>query len=154
MKKGQLIKHAFQSELMNVKIAYGGEKISFNLYSETVVDENKINSEIQEQPSVYGFLSMLHKRLIRQAQDMKREMEKTYSEVYIKYKEKIDDNTGRPTANELAKEKATASTRYQKSIIAYHAAQHEADIIEVCVRTFEQRQSLIQTLSANIRKER
>jgi len=79
-------------------------------------------------------------------------MEKTYAEVYIKMKDKIDDNTGRPTANELAKEKATASTRYQKSIQMYHKAQHEADIVEVCVRTFEQRQQLIQTLSANIRK--
>jgi len=152
MKKGQLIKYSFGSELMNITVKYGEEDFSFNLYAETTVDENTINREIQEQPSAYAFLGMLHKKLIRKAVDKKREMEKTYSDVYIKAKERIDENTGRPTAQELAKEKANASTRYQKAIMIYHDAQHEADIIEVCVRSFEQRQSLIQTLSANIRK--
>lgn len=152
MKKGELLKQSMSSELMDIVIAYGNEKVSFNLYAETVVNENKINQEIQEQPSVYGFLGMLHKKLIRVAQDKKREMEKTYASSFMRWKEKIDDNTGRPTANDLAKEKATASSKYQKSIKDYHDAQHNADVVEVCVRTFEQRQSLIQTLSANIRK--
>jgi len=152
MKKGELLKHSFNSKLMDITIRYDGQDISFNLYAETIVDENQINREIQEQPSIYAFLGMLHKKLIRKAQDKKREMEKTYAEVYIKSKEKIDENTGRVTSHDLAKEKAIVSTRYQKSILHYQTAQHEANIIEVCVTTFEQRQQLIQTLSANIRK--
>ena len=154
MKKGQIIKYAFSSELMNVKVKYGDEDFSFNLYAEVIVDENTINREIQDQPSAYAFLLMLHKKLIRTSQDKKREMEKTYSEMYIRFKEKIDDLTGRPTANELAKEKATNSSKYQRTIMEYHEAQHQSDVVEVCVRSFEQRYSLIQTLSANIRKEK
>lgn len=152
MEKGRILKYSFQSDLMNIIIKYGDENITFNLYSEVQVNENQINKEIQEQPSIYGFLGMLHKKLIRVAQDKKKEMEKTYSSVYVKWKAKVDENTGRVTSNELAKEKTNLSTRYQKVIAEYNKANHEAEIIEVCVKTFEQRKELIQTLSANIRK--
>ena len=152
MKKGSLLKHAFNSELMNVIVKYGDETISFNLFAETIIDENIINREIHEQPSVYGFLGMLHKKLIRVELDLKRQMEKIYASMYIRHKELIDENTNRPTADQLAKEKATVSAKYQNAIKRYHNAKHESEIIEVCVRTFEQRQALIQTLSANIRK--
>ena len=85
-------------------------------------------------------------------QDKKREMEKMYARMYIMWKSKIDENTNRPTANEVAKEKATNESRYQKTVTAFLEAQHECDIIGICVSAFEQRYSLIQTLSANIRK--
>lgn len=150
MKK--LNKYAEKSELMAVSITYGSEKFSFNLFSELVVDENKINYEAKVQPSAYAFLGMLHKKLIRRAKDKEREMDKTYATMYIKFKEKIDERTGRPTANELAKERAIASSRYQTSWKEYIEANHDANIIGVCVSSFEQRKDLIQTLSANIRK--
>ena len=152
MKKGKLIKYAFEADLMNVFIQYGEEEFSFNLFAETLIDENTINKEIHEQPSVYGSLGMLHKKLVRVAKDKEREMERIYSSMYIKFKEQIDENTGRPTANELAKEKANNSTKYQKAIKDYIEADHHAQVIGVCVKTFEGRENLLQTLSANIRK--
>ncbi len=152
MKKGTLLKYAFNSKLLDIHVKYGDQEVKFNLYAETVVDENTINREITEQPSVYGFLGMLHKKLIRKAQDKKREMEKIYASMFTKHKTKVDENTGRITANELSEQKVISSKRYQDAVKEYHEAQHEADVIEVCVRTFEQRQQLIQTLSANIRK--
>ena len=79
-------------------------------------------------------------------------MEKAYANEYIKFKGTTDEQTGRPMANDLAKEKAIASPVYQNAVKLYQAVQHQSDIIEVCVKSFEQRQQLIQTLSANIRK--
>ena len=152
MSKEKLLKYAWESELMNIAISYGEELFTFNLNSEVLVDENRINKEIQEQPSAYAFLGMLHKKLIRKAQDKKREMEKAYANMFIKFKKEIDTTTGRPTANDLVKEKVISSKRYIDAEEEYYDALHESDIIEVCVRAFEQRQALIQTLSANIRK--
>lgn len=152
MNKGEIIKYARLSNLMNISIFFGDETFKFNLNSEVVVNENKINQEIQDQPSAYAFLGMLYKKLVRKAQDKKREMEKTYGIMFIKFKSQTDLQTNRPTANDLAKEQAIVSSRYQKAVIEYIEAQHESEILEVCVKSFEQRSSLIQTLSANIRK--
>lgn len=152
MGKGSLIRYAEKSDLMNVSIIHGDETFKFNLYSELVVSEDRINSEIKEQPSAYAFLGMLHKKLIRKAKDKERIMKKIYAIMFIKFKGDTDEQTGRPIANDLAKEKTIASPRYQKSVKEYIRVQHESDILEVCVLSFEQRSSLIQTLSANIRK--
>lgn len=152
MSKGRLIQYSGESDLMNISIIHGDETFKFNLNEEVIVNENRINKEIKEQPSAYAFLGMLHKKLIRKAKDKERTMKKTYAIMFIKFKEEIDDQTNRPTANDLAKEKVIASFPYQKSVKEYIRVQHESDILEVCVLSFEQRASLIQTLSANIRK--
>lgn len=148
----KIIKYAERSKILDINLTYGTESFSFNLNTEAIVDENKINNEIKNQPSAYAFLGMLHKKLTRLSRDKKREMEKTYAMLFIKYKDALDPNTGRPIANDLVKEKVIASRRYQDSVISYHQAQENEDILETCVKTFEQRHSLIQTLSANIRK--
>lgn len=152
MKRGSLIRYAEKSDLMNIMIVHGDETFKFNLNEEVIVNENRINSEIKEQPSAYAFLGMLHKKLIRKAKDKERTMKKIYAVMYIGFKGEIDEQTNRPTANDLAKEKAIASPRYQRSVKEYIRVQHESEVLEVCVLSFEQRSSLIQTLSANIRK--
>jgi hypothetical protein len=152
MGKSKLGQYAWESKLMEIFVKYGEEEYSFNLNEELQVNENRINQEIKDQPSAHAFIGMLHKKLIRIQADKKKEMEKIYAVMFIKFKKLTDDGTGRPTANDLAKEKAIASERYQTSIEVFHQAKEEAESIEVCVRGFEERKDLIQTLSANIRK--
>jgi len=144
--------YASSSSLMDVKITYGDETFSFNLFEELVVNENKINQEIKEQPSAFAFLAMLHKKLLRISKDKKAEMEKAYARMYMQYKKKIDPETQRQYPKESAKEMATKSPIYQSAIKAYHQAEENWGVIDSCVKGFEQRASLIQTLSANIRK--
>jgi len=151
-KRGKLIEYSTNSAIMNIDIHYGSENFKFNLNEEIKVDENKINQEIKNQPSSYAFLSMLHVKLIRHAQDKKKEMEKMYAKLYVKYKNQIDPKTNRPTNDSLAKEKVINSIRFYELVDEYNRIQFEANVIEVCVKSFEQRYSLIQTLSANIRK--
>jgi len=137
---------------MEVSISYGGEKISFNLNSEIIIDENRINEEIKEQPSVFGFLSMLLVKLERVKNDKEKEMEKKFASLFQKYKEETDNLSGRQTNDQLAKEKAINNTGYQRTVSSFHQAKEEYGIIYACVKSFEQRHLLIQTLSANIRK--
>lgn len=148
----RLNKYAKKSALMDVSISYGEEEFHFNLFRELVVDEDKINKEIQEQSSAYAFLAMLHKKLIRVTKDKKAEMEKAYAKAYVTNKSTIDPDTNRLYPKETAKEMAIKDKKFQKTIEAYHQAEENSNILDACVKSFEQRKDLIQTLSANIRK--
>jgi hypothetical protein len=139
---------------MDVSIRYGEEKFKFNLFEELIINENKINTELKEQPSSYGFISMLQKKLIRRMKDKEREKDKTYGRLYLKYKGELAEETGRYTSDEVAKQKAIVNPEYQKSLEDLFMAEEEVGIITSCVRAFEQRSDLIQTISANLRKER
>lgn len=145
-------KYAKTSNLMNVSITFGGESFKFNLFEELVVSEDKINEEIQDQASSYAYLAMLHTKLKRVAKDKKVEMEKFYAKKFVMYKTTIDDETNRPYPKDLAKEMAIKNSAYQETIQEYHQAEENAGVLEACVKSFEQRKDLIQTLSANIRK--
>lgn len=144
--------YAEKSSLMDIKISYGKEDFDFNLFQELIIDENKINHEAQVQPSAYAFISMLHKKLIRVAKDKKVESERLFARFYVNYKKEIDRETGRQNPKETAHFMATKHPSYQKKVREYHIAEEKAGMIETCVKAFEQRSFLIQTISANIRK--
>lgn len=148
----KLKRYAAESRLMNIRIRYGEDVYSFNLYKELIVDENKINNEIKDQPSGYAFLGMLHKKLIRKAKDRERELEKIYAQLFVNCKKKIDPSTGKLYSNDVVKEMVILDSQYGEALKIFLKAQDDRDDIETCVRSFEERKDLIQTLSANIRK--
>ena len=150
----RLNKYARKSDLMKVQIRYGDEIFKFNLYQETRIEENSINKELQNQPSSYSFLIMLHKKLIGIKSIAEALKDRAYAKAFIGYKTKIDDSTGRATSKEVAKEKAQINKRYTEAEDEYLRANTNCNIIEACVRAFEQRKDILQTLSANQRKER
>ena len=138
---------------MEIDIKFGAEQFHFNLHQELIVNEGVINKEIKEQPNAYAFLAMLHKKLIRTKAEAEAQMEKKYAEIYKKYKEKTNPDTGRIYDKEYAHHIAIANPAYQAKLEKFIEASANVNDIEVCVKSFEQRANLIQTLSANIRKE-
>ena len=151
---GKIGRYASSSSLMDISIHFGDEKFRFNLFEELVVNENKINTELKEQPSAYGFISMLQKKLIRRMKDREREKDKIYGRLYLKYRGEIAEETQRYTSDDVAKQKVIISPEYQKALGELIEAEEEVGIITSCVRSFEQRSDLIQTIAANLRKER
>jgi hypothetical protein len=150
----KLLQYALKSNLMNVNISYGDEDFNFNLNSELVIDENKIDNEIKVQPSAYAFLGMLHKKLIRRSKEAEKIMERKYHELFIKFKSEKDEETHKSLNNDMVKAKIIKNVTYDTLWDEFIEAEHQAMIIEVCVKSFEQRSNLLQTLSANIRKEK
>lgn len=150
---GRLIDIARKSRIMDISIDYNGEKIEFNLSQELAVNEMVINKEIKHQPTHYGFLSMLHKGLIKNKDTYEKQYKKAWAKAYLSKKQKIDSTTGRAYSNDVAKEYANSSKRYLSLLTKYNKAKHDMGTIGSCVESFEQRSSLIQTLSANKRKE-
>ncbi len=153
MNNKKLSKYTKGSSLMNISIEYNGEKITFNMYEELQINENTINAELKEQPSYYSFIGMLHKKLIRQAAEKEKSSERLWAKAYTKIKGEIDPNTNRVTSNELAKEKANLDIKYKKGYSSYLVAKEQADTIGICLKSFEQRKDLIQTIAANLRRE-
>lgn len=138
---------------MDVNIKYGNEVFKFNLNQEVRIREDHLKADIISQPSSYGFLTMLHKALIKELGMAKIEETKTYAEMYLKYKKQINQETGRSNSEEVAKQKAERSILYLNAQRKVVNLSYEVNQIEGCVKDFEQRASMLQTLSANKRKE-
>ena len=142
------------SVIMDILITYGKEEFDFNLSTELVIDENRINHEAQVQPSSYAFLNMLYKKLIRASKEAEKKVNKKEAELFIKYKKQTDSTTGRKNANETCRAMILVNQAYIMLQEEFIEAEHQASVIEVCVKAFEQRVNLIQTLSANLRREK
>ena len=146
-----LRKYSESSDLNNIRLKVGGETFKFNLYEELIIDENIINSEIKNQPSIYGFLGLLLVKLNRIRDDAEKEVERIYSDLFAKHKNKIQESTQRPHSDETAKAMVIKSEQYQKALEVFHKAKQDSSVAYTVVKSFEQRYSLIQTLSANLR---
>lgn len=142
------------SSVMDVNINFGHEQFTFNLYQEIIISKEKINKEVMDQPTAYSFLLMLSKKLLKSMKDKEKEMEKRFSEVYVSYKRKINPDTQRPYDKDYAYHIANASIKHQTAKEAYLKAKEDYETILTCVESFNQRSYLLQTLSANVRKNK
>lgn len=142
-----------KNKITQVRIRYKKEFIKFNLYDELQINENIISQELTEQPSYYGFLTLLHKKLTRIMEDLEMEKDKTYSRLYLSKKDEVNKSTSRPYPDDSCKAYALQHEEYISVYKKYTSAKEDAGIIGGCVKSFEQRKDILQTLSANNRKE-
>lgn len=154
MAKKRIKRYVDKSPVLDISIKYGDETIRFNLANELVIDEGRINEELKEQPSYYGFLTLLLNRLERVEADKKAELSKINSKLLIQYKGEIDPSTNRPYNNDVAKALVDNNSEYQVALKRYNKARENRGIVSSCVEAFNQRSHLLQSLSANVRKER
>ena len=131
-----------------VDINLGDEHIIFDLRSELKFDNDSVNSRLNDQPTHYAFIAMLHKRALVLKREKERVLEKTRARLFsrIKSQDKV--------ANDLAEALVTKDKEYQDVYKEYLSISASVDLLEVCVRAFEQRSMLMQTVSANIRRDR
>lgn len=152
----KLQKYASKSPIMEVKIVYNKEKIQFNLDEELIIDQNLVNDEILEHANKYAYLAMLHNRLISQEEGLESTLEKRFEQLVNFYlSDKSSDyylDNGKFPPKNSAETFARADEEYQELQNKLLKTRANRRIIEVCVRAFEQRKDLIQSLSANIRK--
>ena len=152
--KSKLLKYASKSSLMDIDIFINGERIRFNLFRELKITEEKVSLELKNQPSYYGFITMCHKTLLKELMDLQVEEKKIYSLAYITNKNKINPETQRVNSDDVAKSKAEKDINYLKIQRLVISKKYDVNRLENCVRAFEQRAGMMQTLSANIRNEK
>lgn len=153
---GKLKKYARSSNLMNFEIKYGSKTIEFNLYQELRIDENTINTDIENQPQIYSFIKMLYTFYIQETEKAKRDKESALAKAIERlltsdrtkyYKERSTYPPGN-LAEKLAKQDAL----YLKAIDKFINCQNTRDKLKDAVESFELRGELLRTLSANKRK--
>ena len=131
-----------------LKVRYEGKVITINITKELSINENIINSQLKESPSSYAFLCMLRNKYIRERDSLERERDIAYSEAWLYYKQS-DSNMN----NDTAKHKANTNKKYLSISEKWGRANSKAEnLISVC-RAFENRENILRTLSANLRKE-
>jgi len=139
------------SAVNNISIYYQGEKITFSLWDEVKISEEAMDKEIKTQPSHYGFLLLLQKKLNTRFEDLKRRRKKVYGQLLVKAKEMkvgprlMNDDTARAWVE--------SHPKFNKITKLCIKAKDDADTIYAAVQAFQQRKDLLQTLSSNRRKE-
>lgn len=131
-----------------ISVKYKGKIVTINITKELSIDENIINSQLKNIPSSYAFLCLLRDNLIKKMDALEREKNIAYSKAWLFYKES-DNRLNNDTANH----KAMVNPKYLSIEERYLKAVHKANkLISIC-RAYESRERIIQTLSANIRKQ-
>lgn len=131
-----------------ISVKYKGKIVTINITKELSIDENIINSQLKNIPSSYAFLCLLRDNLIKKRDTLEREKNIAYSKAWLFYKES-DNRLNNDTANH----KAMANPKYLSIEERYLKAVHKANkLISIC-KAYESRERIIQTLSANIRKQ-
>lgn len=131
-----------------ISVKYRGKLVTINITKELSIDENIINSQLKNIPSSYAFLCLLRDNLIKKRDTLEREKNIAYSKAWLFYKES-DNRLNNDTANH----KAMVNPKYLSIEERYLKAVHKANkLISIC-RAYESRERIIQTLSANIRKQ-
>lgn len=149
-----LNKIASTSPLMEVDVKYEGKRYKFNLFDETQVKEVTLNTELKKHASSYYFLLQLRNKLERQKDLLEAEEERTLNRLFVQYKNRQNDATGRPNSDDMAKALALSSKLYKEAKHAAIIAKHDYNSLRDAVRAYENRKEIMQSLSANLRKEK
>lgn len=143
----KLIKYAESSDIMNIKIKYNNQVFDFNLDTELKVSESNIATHLKNQTRSYAFIAMLHKKLIIKVRDE----QKAFNRIKGEELASLAAKSGAKWKAEAEISSLPRLVKMERNLLELEEAR---DVLEVAVRTFEMRKDLIQTLSANIRKER
>lgn len=131
-----------------ISFKYKGKLVTINISRELEINENIINSQLKNIPSNYAFLCLLRDKIIKRRDKLEKEKDYAYSKAWLYYKE--SDNR---LNNDTVSHKALTSKIYIKANGKYLKALDKANrFISIC-KAYESRERIIQTLSANIRKQ-
>lgn len=132
-----------------LEIKYQGKKVKVDLTKELSINESVINSQLKDFPSNYAFLCLLRDKAIKKRDSLEKEKDRKFSELWIFYKGSDSKMT-----NDTATHRAIGSKKYQDAENEFLKASYEAArFISIC-RAYESRERILQTLSANLRKEK
>ena len=132
-----------------ISFKYKGKLVTINISRELEINENIINSQLKNIPSNYAFLCLLRDKIIKRRDKLEKEKDYAYSKAWLYYKE--SDNR---LNNDTVSHKALTSKIYIKANDKYLKALDKANrFISIC-KAYESRERIIQTLSANIRKQK
>lgn len=131
-----------------ITVKYKGKEYNIDLSRELSIEQSIINSQLKDQPSNYAFLCLVRDEYINKRNQLERDKDLAYSEAWVYYKESNDRYN-----NDMVSNKAIANKKYQSLLDKYIKMSYKADqLISIC-KAYETRERIIQTISANLRKQ-
>jgi hypothetical protein len=141
-----------KSPIFNINIVYNGERVSFNLAKELRINADSIDYELSTQPGYYGFCLLLHKKLLTIFEQCKLERKRVYGRLLVQSKDR--KLNGRPYTDDLSKSWVESHKNYIAVSEKCIQAKDHADTIYSCIKSFEQRKDLLQSIASNRRAEK
>ena len=135
-------------KINKLKIHFQGKVFEIDVEKELSINENIINSQLKSSPSSYAFLCMVRNYYIKKRDKLEREKDMAYSVAWLYYKDS-DSKMNNDTANHKANTNKKYISLYNKWKIIPNKAD---DLISLC-KAYENRENILRTISANIRKE-
>lgn len=145
--RNRLVAYARASPVMDLKIRYKDEIIKFNLDEEMRVDESHVNQHLKSQIRNSAFLNILQVKLSIQYKNDHKKLNREIERHLVQYKGKFK------TLKEAEAHMYADNPSLRKMEDALLELEEFRDTISACVKSFESRQNLLQSLSANVRNE-
>lgn len=131
----------------SLKLSYQGRKYEIQITTELQINENIINTQLQRSPSNYAFLCLVRDEAIHRREKLDKEKDIAYSNAWVNYKESGN------ISNDLAGHKATIHPKYISICERFEMANHKANVLISICKAYENRERILQTVSANLRKQ-
>lgn len=147
---GKLSKYASKSKIMDIKVAYGKEVFEFNLNSELKISEHKLTNDVREHVRSYAFIAMLHKKLIIKHKELSKTIKRDKDRLIPLVQKKHKYRTVKEAEANLLKHNKKLAKKEDELLYL----EELKEVLEVAVKSFEYRQELLRTLSANVRNEK
>lgn len=132
---------------MKVKVLLNGKEIVFDLNVELDIDDTNMDEILRNHTKSYAFLCMVQAKLTRSYKREKNKVDQVKSKEFKKIR---DDYRYKKDVDEALKDNAKIRLMQDK----LDELEYYRDTIQSCVRSFEVKKDLLQTLSANERKEK
>lgn len=131
-----------------IKVKFQGKTLKIDLQKELAINENLMTSQLKDSPSSYYILCSIRDKYIKERDALAREKEDTYSAQWVYFKD-----SNERWNNDYVSNKVLSSKKYRSVCERYlEAASKAQEFISICL-AYQNRENILRTLNANIRKQ-
>lgn len=136
-----------KTEINQIKVKFQGRDLVIDLQKELSINENLINSQLKTSPSSYYVLCSLRDKYIRRRDMLEREKDVCYSQLFVSFKE-----ANERWSNDLVGHKVNQHKKYNSIVSRYMKAADKANQFIAICKAYENREAILRSLNANLRK--
>jgi len=123
----------------------GNMSVNFDkLKRDLEFNEMNIDKAVIEQPANFAYYGYLWVEKMKEASILKMEVDRVYSELYMKYRTKMAEN-GEKATEKLIESKILSDEKYIRAYTEYLKAKDEAEVYGIVKDAFKQRKDMIET---------
>ena len=131
-----------------IKVKFQGNVIQVDIQKELSINENLMISQLKDSPSSYYILCSIRDKYIKERDSLAREKEDTYATQWVYFKD-----SNERWNNDYVSNKVLSSKKYKSVCERYlKAAAKAAEFISIC-QAYSNREQILRTLNANLRKQ-